>query len=59
MELIEMIGSLGFPIAVSVYLLIERSKSMKELTHAITDLTTLIKVKIKWKTIIGEEQQLS
>ncbi len=47
MELIEMIGSLGFPIAVSMYLLIERSKSMKELTHAIHDLTTLIKVKIK------------
>ncbi len=47
MEIAELIGTLGFPIAVSVYLLVERGKSMKELTKAIHDLTTLIKVKIK------------
>ena len=47
MEIIELIGSLGFPIAVSVYLLMERSKSMRELTKAIHELTTLIKVKLK------------
>ena len=46
-EIIGLIGSLGFPIAVTVYLLIERGKVTKELTKAINDLTLIIKTKIK------------
>lgn len=47
MEITEMIAQLGFPIAVTAFLLIERNKTMKELTHAIKDLTILIKTKVK------------
>ena len=46
-EIIGLVGSLGFPIAVTVYLLIERGKTLKELTRAITDLTILIKERVK------------
>jgi len=46
-EIIGLVGSLGFPIAVTVYLLIERGKTLKELTKAITDLTVLIKERVK------------
>ncbi len=46
-EIIGLVGSLGFPIAVTVYLLIERGKTLKELTKAITDLTILIKERVK------------
>ena len=45
--IISLVGSLGFPIAVTVYLLIERGKTLKELTKAITDLTVLIKERVK------------
>lgn len=43
----DLIGTVGFPIAVSLYLLIERSKSTKQLTIAITQLSTLIKERLK------------
>ena len=46
-EIIGLVGSLGFLIAVTVYLLIERGKTLKELTRAITDLTILIKERVK------------
>jgi len=46
-EIMSLIGSLGFPIAVTIYLLIERGKVTKELTKAINDLTLIIKTKIK------------
>jgi len=46
-EIIGLVGSLGFPIAVTVYLLIERGKTLKELTRAITELTILIKERVK------------
>lgn len=41
------IRDLGFPIAVTVYLLWERGKNIKELTKAIMDLHILIKTKVK------------
>lgn len=46
-EIIGLIGTLGFPIAVTVFLLIERSKTTKELTTAINNLTLIIKAKLK------------
>ena len=46
-DIVNLIGSLGFPIAVTVYLLVERGKTMKELTRAITELSNLIREKIK------------
>jgi len=45
--IIKMIGTVGFPIAVCIYLLIERSRTTKELTKAIQDLSLIIKTKIK------------
>ena len=46
-QLIGLIGSVGFPIAVCLWLLFERGKTMKELTKAITELTILIRTKVK------------
>jgi hypothetical protein len=46
-EIISLIGSLGFPIAICVFLLIERGKTLKELTKVIQELTILINAKIK------------
>lgn len=43
----SLVGTLGFPIAVTVFLLIERSKTTKELTKAIQDLCLIIKAKLK------------
>jgi len=45
-EIINLVGSLGFPIAITLFLLIERGKTLKELTTAITELTVLIRSKI-------------
>ena len=46
-QIIGLIGSLGFPIAVCVYLLVERGKTLRELTKAINDLSLIIKTKLK------------
>jgi len=46
-EVISLIGTLGFPIAVCVFLLLERSKTTKELIKAIQDLSLVIKTKLK------------
>ena len=46
-DFVSLIGTLGFPIAVCVWLLVERNKTTKELIKAIKDLTVLIKTKIK------------
>lgn len=46
-QLISLIGSLGFPIAITIFLLVERGKTLKELTSAITKLTILIEKKLK------------
>jgi len=45
-QIISLVGSLGFPIAITLFLLIERGKTLKELTTAITELTVLIRSKI-------------
>lgn len=45
--LVTTITTVGFPIAVTVYLLFERNAATKELTKAISDLTILIKAKMK------------
>jgi hypothetical protein len=42
-ELIRIIGNVGFPIAVSAYLLVRIEKKLDELTYAISELrSTLI-----------------
>ena len=46
-EIIGLVGSLGFPIAVTLFLLLERNKTTKELIKVINDLTILIKSKVK------------
>lgn len=46
-DIVSLIGTVGFPIAVTVFLLIERSKTTKELIKAIQDLSLIIKSKIK------------
>lgn len=43
-ELVGLIGTLGFPVAVSVYLLWERGKHTKDLTKAIYELGNLLKI---------------
>ena len=46
-ELISLIGSLGFPIAITVFLLVERGKTLKELIKVVNDLSLVIKTKVK------------
>lgn len=46
-EILNLIGTTGFPIAVTIFLLLERSKTTKELIKAIQDLSVIIKTKIK------------
>lgn len=45
-EYIDIVTSVGFPIAVTCYLLYERNAATKELTKAITELTILIKERL-------------
>ena len=44
--IISLIGSLGFPIVITLFLLIKNDKTIKELTTVIQDLTVLIRSKI-------------
>ena len=44
---LNMISAVGFPIAVTCYLLYERNTATKELTKAINNLTILIRERIK------------
>lgn len=46
-ELLSLIGSLGFPIAITIFLLLERGKTMKELIKVVQDLTLVIEAKLK------------
>ena len=46
-EIVNLIGSLGFPIAICIYLLVERGKTLKELTRAINELSLIIKTMVK------------
>tara|TARA_Y100000310_G_scaffold88204_1_gene85107 strand:- start:20 stop:172 length:153 start_codon:yes stop_codon:yes gene_type:complete len=43
----QMVGTLGFPIFIALYLLWERGRTMKELIRAIDDLKVIIKAKLK------------
>ena len=43
-DLVQAIGTLGFPIAISIYLLWERGKHTKDLTRAIYELGNLLKI---------------
>lgn len=45
-DIVGLIGSLGFPIAVTVFLLVERNKTLKELINCIAELKLLIAEKI-------------
>lgn len=42
-EIIEMVASVGFPIAVTCYLLYERNTAIKELTKVISELTIYLR----------------
>ena len=44
---VDFITTVGFPIAVTTYLLIERNTTVKELTKAINRLSDLIKDRVK------------
>lgn len=46
-EMIGLISTVGFPIAITLFLLLERNKTTKELIKVISDLTIFIKAKIK------------
>jgi len=42
MDMISLISTVGFPIAVTIFLLLERNKSTKELTQAINNNSNII-----------------
>lgn len=43
-EIVGLIGSLGFPIAISVYLLWERNKYTRELTKAVFEVKNTLEI---------------
>lgn len=45
-ELIQIIGNIGFPVAVSSYLLIKLEKQLTILSHSINKLNTIISTKV-------------
>ena len=54
-ELMQLIGNVGFPIAVAVYLLIRFEKRLEELRDAVLDL----KVAIEKLTLLIDENEKS
>lgn len=44
-EILEIIEQIGFPIAISLYLLFRFEKSINELSKSVTKLNTLVKKK--------------
>ncbi len=46
-ELVGIIGTVGFPIAICAYLLYERKTTTKDLISAIRDLTIVIKTRLE------------
>jgi len=46
-QIIQIISTVGFPIAIALYLLYERDKTTKALIKVITELKVLIKAKLK------------
>ena len=45
-ELVSLIGNVGFPVAISGYLLIRLEKQMRSLTGSINKLNTIISTKL-------------
>ena len=45
-ELVSLIGNVGFPVAVSAYLLIRLEKQINNLTSSIAKLNTIISTKL-------------
>lgn len=45
-ELVEIITTVGFPIAVSVYLLYERDRTTKQMTKTLNTIETLIRERL-------------
>ena len=52
-ELVNLIGNVGFPVAVSAYLLIRLEKQITTLTSSINKLNTIISTKLG--VVIGTE----
>ena len=46
-NVIQIISTVGFPIAITLYLLYERDKTTKALIKVITELKVLIKARLK------------
>ena len=46
-DVVSLIGTLGVPTAICLFLLFERKKETKELTKVIQELSLLIKTKIR------------
>ena len=53
-ELVNLIGNVGFPVAVSAYLLIRLEKQITTLTSSINKLNTIISTKLG--VVIGTEK---
>ncbi|RLI78035.1 YvrJ family protein [Archaeoglobales archaeon] len=53
-ELIQMVGNVGFPIAVAVYLLLRVEKRLEELKNAVLDLKVAIE---KLSLLIDENEK--
>lgn len=51
-ELLVQIGNVGFPIVVSMYLLVRLEGKMEELTKSITKLTDVLEKKWKGKYLV-------
>ena len=45
-ELVSLIGNVGFPVAVSTYLLVRLEKQIQNLTTSITRLNTIISARL-------------
>ncbi len=56
-ELMQLIGNVGFPIAVAVYLLIRFEKRLEELRDAVLDLKVAIEKLTLWMDENGKSKR--
>ena len=54
LDLISLIGSTGFPIAITAYLLIRLEKQLTSLSNSINTLNTIVSVKLG--TVVKDEK---
>lgn len=47
-EITDIISTTGFPIAVTIYLLIERNGTMNKFTQALTELTQSVNILVEY-----------